>query len=126
MDLTAEKRKSMPGSEFALSGKRFPMNDKEHARLAISGATRSERAGNISPSTADKIKAEARHKLGDAPARSHALSIASANHLHSMGHITSEHRARIESASRKGLAAAGKGHPPAFGSLAPAGGSDRY
>ena len=39
------------------------MNDKTHQRLAISGATRSERAGNISASTAARIKAEARAKL---------------------------------------------------------------
>jgi hypothetical protein len=62
-NLTAGKRKSMPASQFAASGKRFPINDPTHARLAISGATRSERAGNISPSTAASIKAQARAKL---------------------------------------------------------------
>jgi hypothetical protein len=54
----------MPKSEFAGPGKSFPVNDKTHARLAISGATRSERAGNISAATAAKIKARARRKLG--------------------------------------------------------------
>lgn len=64
-DLTAAKRKSMPQSEFAGPGKKsFPINDANHARLAISGATRSERAGNISPEEAAKIKAKARAKLG--------------------------------------------------------------
>ena len=62
--LSAWKRKKMPKSDFALSGRRFPMNDPTHQRMAISGATRSEHAGNISPSTAEKIKSEARHKLG--------------------------------------------------------------
>lgn len=62
--LDAAKRKSMPKSDFALSGKRFPMNDATHDRMAISGATRSEHAGNISAGTADRIKAEARKKLG--------------------------------------------------------------
>lgn len=62
-DLTAAKRKAMPSGDFALSGKRFPMNDATHQRLAIGGATRAERAGNISASTADKIKATARKKL---------------------------------------------------------------
>jgi hypothetical protein len=62
--LTAAKRKSMPKKEFALPGKKaFPLNDAKHQRAAISGATRSENAGNISPSTAAKIKAKARAKL---------------------------------------------------------------
>jgi hypothetical protein len=42
----------------------FPIGDKKHARLAIGGATRSERAGNISVSTAAKIKSAARKVLG--------------------------------------------------------------
>ena len=64
MKLTAAKRKAMPKAQFAGPGKSFPVNDPTHARLAISGATRSERAGNISPATATKIKAKARAKLG--------------------------------------------------------------
>lgn len=62
--LTAAIRKKMPNKDFALSGKRFPMGDATHQRLAIGGATRAENAGNISASTADRIKAEARAKLG--------------------------------------------------------------
>lgn len=61
--LTRKKRKKMPASEFANGKGSFPINDKTHARLAISGATRSERAGNISASTAAKIKAKANRKL---------------------------------------------------------------
>jgi hypothetical protein len=53
----------MPKSKFAGPGKSFPVNDPTHARLAISGATRSERAGNISAATAAKIKAKARKVL---------------------------------------------------------------
>jgi hypothetical protein len=41
------------------------VGDKTHARLAISGATRSERAGNISSSEEANIKAKARAKLGN-------------------------------------------------------------
>lgn len=63
-DLTSSKRKGMPQSKFGLPGKRFPMNDKEHDRLAIGGATRAARAGNISPGQEARIKAEARRKLG--------------------------------------------------------------
>lgn len=61
--LTAAKRKKMPAKDFANGPGSFPINDATHARLAISGATRSQRAGNISPSIAAKIKAKARAKL---------------------------------------------------------------
>lgn len=44
--------------------KGFPMNDAKHQRLAIGGATRSARAGNISASKEASIKAIARRKLG--------------------------------------------------------------
>jgi hypothetical protein len=42
----------------------FPVGDPKHARLAISGATRSYNAGHISKGTEEKIKARARAKLG--------------------------------------------------------------
>lgn len=44
--------------------KGFPIGGKKHARLAIGGATRSFRAGNISASKEASIKAAARKKLG--------------------------------------------------------------
>ena len=53
----------VPGKKAGPNGS-FPIGDKKHARLAIGGATRSERAGNISASTAAHIKAEARKELG--------------------------------------------------------------
>ncbi len=43
----------------------FPIGDKKHARLAIGGATRSFRAGNISSSKEAEIKSKARAKLGN-------------------------------------------------------------
>lgn len=61
--LYAAKRKQMPKSEFAGPGRSFPVNDANHARLAIGGATRSEHAGNISASEAEHIRAKARGKL---------------------------------------------------------------
>lgn len=61
--LTAGRRKAMPAGEFAGPGKSFPVNDATHQRMAISGATRSEHAGNISASTAARIKARARGLL---------------------------------------------------------------
>ena len=70
MALTARQRRALPKSTFALPGgtksssnPAFPMPDKKHARAAISGATRSANAGNISPSQAAMIKARARAKL---------------------------------------------------------------
>lgn len=53
----------VPGKKAGPNGS-FPIGDKKHARLAIGGATRSERAGNISKATENSIKAKARAKLG--------------------------------------------------------------
>ena len=63
--LSTKARKALPKSSFAGPGRSFPINDKKHARLAISGASRSENVGNISKKTANRIKAKARAKLGD-------------------------------------------------------------
>jgi hypothetical protein len=63
MILNKAKRDDMPDSEFAGEGETFPINDANHARLAVGGATRSERAGNISPSQAQRIKAKAHAML---------------------------------------------------------------
>lgn len=61
--LTAAKRRAMPASQFAGPGKSFPVNDPTHQRLAISGATRAERAGHISHREAQHIQSVARAKL---------------------------------------------------------------
>lgn len=62
-------RSKMPAKDFAGGGpkgsKGFPINDPTHARMAISGATRSFNAGNISASKEAQIKSAARAKLGD-------------------------------------------------------------
>jgi hypothetical protein len=50
-------------SKTAGPGGSFPIGDASHARAAISGATRSERAGNISITTEDEIKRRARQAL---------------------------------------------------------------
>jgi hypothetical protein len=60
---TLAARKRLPATAFAGPGRSFPIQDKKHARLAISGATRSEHAGNISAAEAARIKARARAKL---------------------------------------------------------------
>ena len=48
VDLTKAKRDKMPKSEFAGPDRSFPISDKNHARLAKSGASRAEHVGNIS------------------------------------------------------------------------------
>lgn len=59
------------------------------------------------------------------PARAHALSMASATHLHNAGHISTQMRDAIHEKARAGIASA-KGGMPApqaprpFGALAPA------
>ena len=62
--LTSKGRKALPKRDFAGPGRSFPIEDKKHARLAIGGATRAERAGHISPGEEAKIKSAARKKLG--------------------------------------------------------------
>lgn len=88
--LNAADRSAMPKKDFAGPGKSFPISDPTHARMAISGATRSEHAGNISMSEEEKIKAAARAKLhgGDPKGgmEHHKAAIAKMHpeHLHKM------------------------------------------
>lgn len=61
--------------------------------------------------------------LPNAPMKSrHSLSMASASHLHKMGHITEEQRDRIHESARAEIAEQKKqkvAPAPSFGSLAP-------
>ena len=57
--LAAKARKAMPQGEYALPGKRFPVNDINHARAALSGASRAENAGNITPAQKAKVVSRA-------------------------------------------------------------------
>lgn len=61
--MSTRKRKSLPSKAFAGPGRSFPINDAKHARAAISGASRSFHAGNISKATEKRIQARARAKL---------------------------------------------------------------
>jgi hypothetical protein len=61
--LTTDERAKIPEDKFAGPGRTFPVEDATHARMAISGATRSEAAGNISASTEASIKSKARKIL---------------------------------------------------------------
>jgi hypothetical protein len=51
------------GAKTAGPNGSFRIDDKEHARLAISGATRSERAGHITPAVEATVKEKARGVL---------------------------------------------------------------
>jgi len=69
--MKAATRNKLPGKDFAGPKRSFPVEDKKHARLAISGATRSEEAGNISEGEEDHIKAVARARLRAGGKRHH-------------------------------------------------------
>lgn len=60
MDLTTDKRKKLAKALFGLPEDRaYPMPDKNHARLAKSGASRALNVGNITPEQKAKIDAKA-------------------------------------------------------------------
>ncbi len=61
--LTAKERKALPKSEFALPGKRFPVNDRAHAANAKARAEQGWVEGKLSASQRDKVIARANDKL---------------------------------------------------------------
>lgn len=65
MKLTAAARKKIPASKFAGPGRSFPVQDKGHAKAALSMVGRSEAKGNVSASAAAKIRKRAKEVLGD-------------------------------------------------------------
>ena len=62
--LTTKGRADLPKKEFAGPGRTFPIEDKSHARAALSGASHSFDAGHITASEEKRIDAQARRKLG--------------------------------------------------------------
>ena len=63
--ITAAKRKSLPKSEFGLPGQRkYPVDTRARAANAKSRATQQVKKGNLSPSSAAKIRAKANRRLG--------------------------------------------------------------
>jgi len=62
--LSTKARKSMPQSKYALSGKRFPEEDKAHAIAAERLVGRSLAKGNITPVEAAKVRHRADVVLG--------------------------------------------------------------
>jgi hypothetical protein len=57
--LTAATRKKLPRSDFALPGRRFPVEDKAHARDAKARASQSYNAGRLSAADKDKVDRKA-------------------------------------------------------------------
>ena len=54
--LSVQARKKIPASQFALSGGRYPIEDKAHARNAKARASQQASAGKLS--AADKAKVD--------------------------------------------------------------------
>lgn len=61
--LTAKQRNALPDSAFAGPDRSYPIPDASHAANAIARAVQQMEAGNISESTAAKIKAKANKVL---------------------------------------------------------------
>jgi len=63
--LDAAKRKKIPKKEFGLPGeKKYPINDKSHAKNAKARASQMEKKGKLSPASKAKIDAKADKMLG--------------------------------------------------------------
>jgi hypothetical protein len=63
--LTTDKRKKIPKKEFGLPGeKKYPMEDKAHARNAKARASEMVNKGKLSKSSESKIDAKANKVLG--------------------------------------------------------------
>ncbi len=61
--LSTEARKKLPDSVFAGPGRSFPIPNPSHAVAAERLVGRSEKAGNITASQADTIRAKAKRVL---------------------------------------------------------------
>lgn len=64
--LNAKERSEIPKKEFGLPGqKKYPMENKAHARDALARASEEFHKGNISQSELDEIRRKARKVLGE-------------------------------------------------------------
>ena len=62
--LTSKSRNNLPKSDFGLPGeKKYPMEDKSHAKNAKARASEMENKGKLSPSSKAKIDAKANKVL---------------------------------------------------------------
>ena len=62
--LTTQERKQLPSDKFALSGRRYPVEDKAHARDAKARASRERNAGRLSVADEAKVDRTADAVLG--------------------------------------------------------------
>lgn len=63
--LSTKRRAALPESVFGLPGSRkYPMPDASHAATAKARATQMVKAGKLSPSSAQKVRAKANKVLG--------------------------------------------------------------
>lgn len=116
--LTTGQRAAMPASTFALPGGRFPIPDANHARAALSGASRAESVGNITAGQKAIVDRKADAKLGAAPhPRDHSLAMASATHLHKAGYISGAARDQIHAKASQKMDAHLSAKPKPFGAL---------
>lgn len=64
-ELTSAHRNSLPKSSFGLPGERkYPINDANHARAALSRASAQRNRGALSEAQFTQIAAKAHRKLG--------------------------------------------------------------
>lgn len=61
--LTAKTRAKIPTKSFALPGRRFPVHDKMHARVAKSYASRMVKRGQLTPEQKNRVFAAANRRL---------------------------------------------------------------
>lgn len=61
--LTAKHRNSLPASKFAGPGRSYPTDTRARAANAKGRATQQVKKGNLSPSAAAKVKAQANRVL---------------------------------------------------------------
>jgi hypothetical protein len=61
--LTTKARKNLPSHDFALSGRRFPVEDPAHARAALSRVSESLAKGNITSGQAATVRRRAHAEL---------------------------------------------------------------
>lgn len=113
--LTTADRNAMPASQFALPGGRFPIPDAGHAVAAKARATQGVNNGTLSPAQKATVDAKANAKLHP---RDHALTMASADHLHRQGYIGATQHQSIRNQAQSKMDAH-KATAPAFGALAP-------
>ncbi len=68
--LTSKQRESLPKSDFVFPEKApghgsYPINDKTHARVAKSYASKEEHAGKMSKAAEEKVDRKADKELGE-------------------------------------------------------------